>query len=408
MKEIYGDIYIMSKINIGTKLNGLKNIVTLIFLSLAILGIMTGTASAEVQGTPTFSPVSGAVALGTLLTITSADAEHIYYTIDGTDPATSVTGTTSEYLAPFAIAAAETVKAIAIKTGRDNSAIGTATFTEDETPPTTPVVTDDGASTTSTTSLHASWTSSDSGSGIAEYFYAIGTSAGATDVVSWTSTGTTPNVTKISLTLSAGTTYYFTVKAKDVAGSNSTAGNSDGITVLYSSAPGTYDIGLLPGWNLISLPLMPSNSTIQNVTAGIQSLISTTYGIWYYDSSTSGWLSYAPGVPSDLTTMQAGKGYWIYMNSSTTLTITGSFLPSGNSLPPEYSVYTGWNLIGIHAQTDKTASDYLANLGAYGTGWSSLFNYIAGQYNSISSSGTLNRGKGFWMYAPRNGTIIPN
>jgi len=291
--------------------------------------------------------------------------------------------------------------------GNINTTNATVIVTVDTTAPTTPVVTDDGASTTNTTSLHASWTSTDAVSGIAEYFYAIGTSAGATNVVSWTSTGTTPNVTNSSLSLTVGTTYYFTVKVKDLAGFNSTAGNSNGIAVLHSSAAGTYDIELLPGWNLISLPLMPTNETIQDVTAGIQNQINISYGIWYYDPL-SGWLSYAPGVPSDLTMMQAGKGYWIYMDSSTTLTNTGSFLPAGNSLPPEYSVYTGWNLIGIHAQTDKTASDYLANVGAYGTGWSSLFKYTAGQYNSISSSGTMNRGNGFWLYAPRNGTIIPN
>jgi hypothetical protein len=288
-----------------------------------------------------------------------------------------------------------------------NEATASTSITVDTTAPTIPVVTDDGASTTSTTSLHANWTSSDPGSGIAEYFYAIGTSAGATNVVNWTSTETTPNVTASSLSLNVSTTYYFTVKAKDVLGSNSTAGNSDGITVLHSSAPGTYDIGLVPGWNLISLPLIPTNDSIQNVTAGIQNKINTSYGIWYYGSSTPKWFSYTPGGSFDLTKMQAGKGYWIYMDSSTTLTVTGSFLPA-RALPPEYSVYTGWNLIGIHAQTDKTASDYLANLGIYGTGWSSLFKYTAGQYASISSTGTMDLGNGFWLYAPRNGTLIPN
>jgi hypothetical protein len=105
--------------------------------------------------------------------------------------------------------------------------------------------------------------------------------------------------------------------------------------------------------------------------------------------------------------MQAGKGYWISMDSSTTLTITGTFLPA-KELPPQYSVNTGWNLIGIHAQENKLASEYLANLGGYGTGWSSLFKYTGGQYASISSTGTMNLGDGFWLYAPRNGTLIPN
>ncbi len=73
------------------------------------------------------------------------------------------------------------------------------TTSNDTTPPSTPVITDDGASTSDNTSLHATWTSTDSETGIAEYQYAISTSA--TDpgsgylTGSWVSTGTTANVT---------------------------------------------------------------------------------------------------------------------------------------------------------------------------------------------------------------------
>lgn len=102
---------------------------------------------------------------------------------------------------------------------------------QDTTPPTTPVVTDDGVYTTSTSQLHATWTSSDPESGIAEYQYAIGTSQGATDVVNWTSTGTTASVTKTGLTLSYNQTYYFSVRARNGIGLWSSSGYSDGITV---------------------------------------------------------------------------------------------------------------------------------------------------------------------------------
>jgi CRISPR/Cas system-associated protein Csm6 len=42
---------------------------------------ITITRNPAAQATPTFSPDSGAVVFGTLLTITSAGAEHIYYTV---------------------------------------------------------------------------------------------------------------------------------------------------------------------------------------------------------------------------------------------------------------------------------------------------------------------------------------
>lgn len=104
--------------------------------------------------------------------------------------------------------------------------------------PTTPVLTDDGEYTSSQDTLHATWASSDPHSGIAEYQYAIGTTAGATDVAGWTSTGTTPEVTKTGLSLSDGTTYFFSVKAKNGADMWSDVGSSDGITV-DASAPTT-------------------------------------------------------------------------------------------------------------------------------------------------------------------------
>jgi hypothetical protein len=101
----------------------------------------------------------------------------------------------------------------------------------DKTPPTTPVVKDQGIYAKTTTSLSASWSSSDPESGIAEYQYAIGTSKGATDIVGWISVGKATSVTKTDLTLQNGKTYYFSVKAKNQAGLWSQIGYSDGITV---------------------------------------------------------------------------------------------------------------------------------------------------------------------------------
>jgi Leucine-rich repeat (LRR) protein len=99
----------------------------------------------------------------------------------------------------------------------------------DYTPPTTPVVTDDGATTESTSELHATWSSSDPESGIAEYQYAIGTTSGGTDILDWTSAGTSAEVTKTGLSLTVGNTYYFAVKAKNGDDLWSEVGVSDGI-----------------------------------------------------------------------------------------------------------------------------------------------------------------------------------
>ncbi len=118
--------------------------------------------------------------------------------------------------------------------------------TTDVTAPTTPVVSDDGESTTDLTQLHASWTSSDAESGVTEYQYAIGTTSGGTDIVNWTSVGTYTWVTKTGLNLSAGTTYYFAVKAKNGQGLWSSVGISDGIAAQESASSGE-----MPAWSWV-------------------------------------------------------------------------------------------------------------------------------------------------------------
>lgn len=83
----------------------------------------------------------------------------------------------------------------------------------------------------STTSLSANWSASiDPNSGISKYWYAIGTSSGATNVLSWSDNNLNTSVTNSGLSLISGQTYYFSVKAVNGAGLNSIC-SSDGILV---------------------------------------------------------------------------------------------------------------------------------------------------------------------------------
>ncbi|NLN77249.1 MAG: PQQ-like beta-propeller repeat protein, partial [Armatimonadetes bacterium] len=115
----------------------------------------------------------------------------------------------------------------------------------DASPASTPLVVDDGDYTSNVSSLHAVWSSSDPHTGVVEYQYAIGTAAGSTNVVDWTSVGTDTEVTKSDLALVDGTKYFFSVKARNGAGMWSAVGSSDGITVDSSppAAPTVNDDG---------------------------------------------------------------------------------------------------------------------------------------------------------------------
>jgi len=105
-------------------------------------------------------------------------------------------------------------------------------------------------STASQTTLSANWTTStDANSGIAKYWYAIGTTAGATDVVNWTDNLLNTSVTKSGLTLTNGQHYYFSIKTVDGAGLTSIC-NSDGVLVNISTEiqeySETFDIKAFP------------------------------------------------------------------------------------------------------------------------------------------------------------------
>jgi hypothetical protein len=80
--------------------------------------------------TPTFSPLEGAVMAGTTVTIsTTTTGAMIFYTTDGTQPATAEGGSTHLYSGPVPITTATTLNAIAVAPNFANSAVGSADYT---------------------------------------------------------------------------------------------------------------------------------------------------------------------------------------------------------------------------------------------------------------------------------------
>ncbi|MEW6417282.1 MAG: C13 family peptidase [Nitrospirota bacterium] len=89
----------------------------------------------------------------------------------------------------------------------------------DETPPATPLVSDEGNFTAKTNEIYASWTSMDGDSGIYEYQYMITEdSITGTVIRDWMSRGINNYVLAEALNLTNGKTYYFGVKARNGSG----------------------------------------------------------------------------------------------------------------------------------------------------------------------------------------------
>lgn len=239
--------------------------------------------------------------------------------------------------------------------------------------------------------------------------------------------------------------YSWTVKAWD------TAGNVSELTVTTKvvTTLEAFNIYLMPGWNLISTPLIPTTANITTLTANL-----TATGlferVWYYDASKAGtpdeWLLYEPGVGGDLTTIEAGKGYWFKMKdlaaftaagkvsgpmatglpntpAPVKLTIAGQVLQPGAVVPPTYSVYAGWNLIGLHSEEPLPVSTALSSVTVPQRKWGSLLQYLnyinfpmqegatpeidLGRFDRLISTDIMQPGRGFWLYMVEAGTIVP-
>ena len=115
--------------------------------------------------------------------------------------------------------------------------------------------------------------------------------------------------------------------------------------VIYLEIIPTTLIQLNSGWNLISLPLMPEDTSITSLLSSINGNYSI---VWEYNASDTSdhWKKYDPNAPigNDLTDMEPGKGYLIMMISNDTLSISGT-------VPESTDIYlnTDWNLIGYNS-----------------------------------------------------------
>ena len=86
-----------------------------------------------------------------------------------------------------------------------------------------------------------------------------------------------------------------------------------GVTWLEIDVTTVYELMLFEGWNLIGIPFIPEDTSIEVVLYDIMSYVES---VWTYDAHTGTWLSYSPYAPSDLTEIQDGKGYWIKMTTN--------------------------------------------------------------------------------------------
>ncbi len=271
--------------------------------------------------------------------------------------------------------------------------------TIDATAPSTIASVNDGTgadvdTTTSQTQLSANWTAStDAESGIVKYSYAVGTTAGGTDIVSWTDNATATTVTKSGLSLSVGSTYYFTVKAENGAGMESTPANSDGVTVQLGTLDEVTAMTALAGDTEAQLmwtdPEAATSTKIIRKLGGYPSSI--VDGTEVYDGAGESFLD--TGLTNGYTYYYAAFAYdgSVYSTADsdgarTTVTPTASGL----------IINKGWSLVGVSQQ-----NAYISPATVFGVNVYEIVKQTGGTFEFLTSETKVDMdfAEGLWIYS---------
>ncbi len=158
---------------------------------------------------------------------------------------------------------------------------------------------------------------------------------------------------------------------------------------------------LSSGWNFISLSRQPPISSTGTVLADVSPGVRI---VWGYDNEQKAWKKWAPGgTTNTLLTMEAGKGYWIYMDGAATIDMSGWAAP-----PASLHLYDGWNLIGYSEAGSRTISEALGNLAGR---WWIIWNWDSGIWKGKIFGTTLpapfdellslENGRAYWIMVAR-------
>ena len=118
-------------------------------------------------------------------------------------------------------------------------------------------------------------------------------------------------------------------------------------------------ISLVPGRNLVSLPVHPDDTSAAAVLSSIDGYYTLVYA---YDASDQAdpWKRYDPAVPTfanDLLTIDETKGLSIYVTEAVTW-VMSSYAPASGTIP----LQTGWNLVGYPSLDARSIGDALASI----------------------------------------------
>lgn len=122
-----------------------------------------------------------------------------------------------------------------------------------------------------------------------------------------------PDTSEIEGGVNGEIVYFYVVYLGDYHYATSWVFESGAVTELnLDVSTSLYELQLYEGWNLIGIPFIPEDTSIEVILHDIMYYV---YSVKSYDAETGWWYTYSPGRPSNLWDIEAGKGYWIQMTS---------------------------------------------------------------------------------------------
>ena len=210
-----------------------------------------------------------------------------------------------------------------------------------------------------------------------------------------------------------------TAQVTDTAGNKSTE-TTNKFTV---AARAKFSLGLKAGWNLLSLPNNPSDTSIDSVVGtanGVSTVYSYEGGAWKVavrEKTDGTWGAFA----GSLTTMEGHKAYWVKSADFQSLKIAIPALTGGASgsdtppTPPTIPVSVGWNMVAaVDTSGSKSDDADVATVKVYLTGLTvtKIYEYDTANgswtgYASDDNTNNIKVGRGYWLYATKAGTLVP-
>jgi hypothetical protein len=172
-----------------------------------------------------------------------------------------------------------------------------------------------------------------------------------------------------------------------------------------------FSLALIAGWNLVSLPGVPADGSINAVIT--DSDVST---VLIYDTSSGSFQTSVRDAVSgqltgSLTTLDGTQGIWVNTSSFDPIEVAIPAIAAA-TLPPTISIAEGWNLVGVIDVSGSIAdgSD-VASASVYFSGVevSKIYGYdaLTGAFTAVEPTDQVTVGDGLWVFATEAGTVTP-